>query len=252
MAHSLLRTPGGGEHHFRWRGSEISRTENLSDAVFGFAITLLVVSTEVPATFAELKQLLHGFLPFGVCVLVFGLIWHAHYTFFRRFGLEDRTTMLLNALLLFVVVFFLFPLKFLASLLLALATGTPQTAARLNNADELLAIYSGGYLAIFLLFALLYHHALRQRENLELTPAEVVLTRMSLALNWVQVLVAALALLGALLFSTHGLVGFVYFLIGPLSYAVGAYHGRRLQAALAPPPSPPSPESEPPAEAKAP
>ena len=40
-----------GEGNFRWRGKEISRIEGLSDAVFGFAITLLVVSLEVPKKF---------------------------------------------------------------------------------------------------------------------------------------------------------------------------------------------------------
>ena len=39
------------EHHnpgtFRWRGGEIARIEGLSDAVFAFAVTLLIVSLEV-------------------------------------------------------------------------------------------------------------------------------------------------------------------------------------------------------------
>lgn len=41
---------------FRVRGKEVSRVEGLSDAVFGFAITLLVVSLEVPKTFALLYR----------------------------------------------------------------------------------------------------------------------------------------------------------------------------------------------------
>ena len=51
------------KHHepgFRWRGAEIARIEGLSDAVFAFAVTLLVVSLEVPKTFNELAALMRG------------------------------------------------------------------------------------------------------------------------------------------------------------------------------------------------
>ena len=45
------RRPGGDG--FRWRGGETTRVEGVSDAVFAFVITLLVVSLEVPRTFHE-------------------------------------------------------------------------------------------------------------------------------------------------------------------------------------------------------
>src|SRR3546814_3030957 len=48
------------------RHREVSRLEGFSDAVFGFALTLLVVSLETPRTTADLRQLLAGVVPFAV------------------------------------------------------------------------------------------------------------------------------------------------------------------------------------------
>ncbi len=61
---------------FRWRGKEIARVEALSDAVFGFAVTLLVVSLEVPRTFGALKHEMSGFFAVALCFALLILIWH--------------------------------------------------------------------------------------------------------------------------------------------------------------------------------
>ena len=52
------------------RSREVTRLEGFSDAVFGFALTLLVVSLEVPESFPALKQTLSGFLPFAATFAV--------------------------------------------------------------------------------------------------------------------------------------------------------------------------------------
>ena len=82
------------------RGREVTRLEGFSDAVFGFALTLLVVSLEVPESFPALKQTLSGFLPFAATFAVVSWIWFEHYLFFLHFKVEDHLTVLFNLMLL--------------------------------------------------------------------------------------------------------------------------------------------------------
>src|SRR5215510_8986325 len=152
---SLGKTVG-----FRWRGNEIARIEALSDAVFAFAVTLLVVSLEVPKTFNELAETMHGFGAFAISFVLLFLVWFNQYRFFRRYGLQDNITIVLNGALLFVVLFYVYPLKFLFTVLVDRFTGG-HAEVRLPNgnveamieADQmgtLMLIFGAGYLAVFL------------------------------------------------------------------------------------------------------
>jgi hypothetical protein len=57
-------------------------------------------------------------------------VWVRHYYFFRYYGLDDPVTIVLNTLLLFVVLFYVYPLKLLFYVWLAPLTGT---AMRISN-----------------------------------------------------------------------------------------------------------------------
>src|ERR1041385_2434171 len=166
---------------FRWRNHEISRIEGFSDAVFGFAITLLIVSLEVPKTSTELFATMRGFGSFLVTFFILSVIWYAQYLFFRRYGLVDRVTVILNLVLLFPVLFFVFPLKFLFTVLLGDPTMrhakvmTPhglEPAILPEHRPWIFLIYGIGFVAIFAVFTLLYWHAYRQREKLEVNEFE--------------------------------------------------------------------------------
>jgi Endosomal/lysosomal potassium channel TMEM175 len=168
---------------FRLRGAEINRLEAFSDVVFGFALTLLVVSLEVPHTYNELIHDLRGFLPFAACFALLVQVWYIHYKFFRRYGMEDALTVTLNAILLFVVLFYVYPLKFVFSLVLNGADMQRRYGpAFVRDADApvMMMIYGAGFASVFLIFLVLHARAYHQRELLALTPLELYDTRTSI------------------------------------------------------------------------
>ena len=71
------------------RRSETSRLEGFSDAVFAFALTLLVVSLQVPSSYDELVHTLRSFVAFAPSFAALIWIWYLHREFFRRYGLGD-------------------------------------------------------------------------------------------------------------------------------------------------------------------
>jgi len=158
------------------RRHDLSRLEAFSDAVFAFALTLLVVSLEVPKSYDELMKMMSGFPAFACCFAVLVGIWYEHNLFFRRYGLQDGYMVLLNSILLFVVMFYVYPLKFMfdsgfAHLFAWAGQGVhPMTLSQLARAS---AIYGLGFIAVFVMFGLLYLHAYRRRQELGLTPLEV-------------------------------------------------------------------------------
>lgn len=164
---------------FRLRGREVTRLESFSDAVFGFALTLLVVSLDVPKSFDDLVNTMRGFPAFAICFLLLAVIWNSNYKFCRRYGLDDGTTRFLTCVLLFLVLFYVYPLKFLFNLSitgLLLGTGA-QVSITDSQVSRLLVIYGLGFAAVYGASTLLYFHAYRLRDALELNELERFDTR---------------------------------------------------------------------------
>ncbi len=228
------------EHYRR----EVSRIEGFSDAVFAFAVTLLVVSLEVPHTFNELAAAMRQFFAFAICFALLFQVWWRHFNFFRRYGLEDAPTIVLTGILLFVVLFYVYPLKFVFTMVInQMIGGAPgqdehgPPVILASQTPRLMQIYSGGVVAVFTIFALMYANALRQRERLELDARQQLEARLSIIDN------AGIALIGvaSVLVATLGgpvaaasIAGPMYFLIGPFKWGLGWYSAKaylRLEAA---------------------
>ena len=225
---------------FRWRGGEVSRLEAFSDAVFALTLTLLIVSLSVPQTFYELWQTFRELPVFVVCFAVLMMAWQYHYSFFRRYGLQDFITIVLNAVFLFLVLFLAYPLKFLATFLWRLILGDGTEAMFILPAGHefpggsmaqrswMLILYGLGLIGVFGMLASLLWRAWCKRGELELDALERHLTLTGIGHHLITVSVSAASVSMVLAGSPPGYAGCIYFTLGPLH---GLYAWRRGLAA---------------------
>jgi hypothetical protein len=202
----------------------------------GFALTLLVLSLEVPEDFESLVNTLKGLPAFAACFALLVWVWYMHYKFFRRYGLQDRTTIFLNSVLLFVVLVYVYPLKFLFVGFMEMMTGLAphgtsgrgQPRIAFEQVDDLFVIYGVGFVALFLMFALLHMHAYRRRGELGLNAIEVMETRLEIA-RAAALACVGLCSMGIALFAPSryvALAGWCYGLISVVEFFAGLSRGR--------------------------
>ena len=201
--------------------ADATRIEAFSDAVFGFAITLLVVSLEVPASFDDLMRVMRGLPVFAITFAILLMMWQEHHRLFKNFPCDDGPTIWLNGALLFVVVSYIYPLKFLFTGIVG-PDGRrfgQGSFIRLEQMSTLMIVYGIGFAAIFLLFAAMYWRAARRTTD----PMQRHDARVLIGHSFVYVSVAAVSMVLALFGGAYASAwsGAAYGLIGPFQ---GLYH----------------------------
>jgi len=232
---------------FKARGNEPSRIEQLSDCIFALAITMSLMSTAAPKNYGDLILFISDLIPFALSVLAVMWIWHVHYQFFMRFGLRDMRIIVLNTLLMVIVLFFVYPLKFLSSWMVSYFTVVFQGLVideayfrQLNEISKniipwsklplLMIFYSLSFLCIFVIFILMYKHALKKKADLALSDGEIAVAKYVIGHYWgisvVAIISIAIASTGYVMgWALSGMfAGIVYFLIGPVIYFIAKRH----------------------------
>lgn len=189
----------------------------------------------MPRDTASLRELVRGSVPFAVTFAMICYIWWEHNKFFRRYGLQDAWTAFLNSVLLFVVVFYVYPLKYLATALLS-----PGSMPANWDGRFVMQTYSFGVLAIFGVFVLLYRHAWTRREQLALDRTELVTLRFNRRAHLISMFLAlaSLSLAFALPQNWVAISGILYGLMGPLHTWNGFKMHRTLEKLASPKPEP--------------
>jgi uncharacterized membrane protein len=213
---------------FRNRAHEVSRLEAFSDVVFGFAISLLVVSLEAPKSYEQLMETMRGMAPFALCFFAFIDIWFKHHHFFRRYALHDTPTIVLNTFLLFVILWYVYPMRFMLTLAAQVFINGQAARMEVLQARTLFTIYGLGFAAVFWLLGGMYAHAYRRRRDLSLNAVEEIDTLESVYDNFIT---GAVGLLSALLAWTPliALSGVTYFLLAVTKTLVGWLMGVKRQ-----------------------
>jgi len=153
------------------------------------------------------------------------LIWYEHYVFFIRYGLKDAFIVFLNTILLFLILFYVYPLKFLFKTLFTLFSGLISgdmdkleklftDIILIKDTSALMIIYGLGAASIFVTIALLYLYAVRKRDLLQLNEVELFDTKSSIYINLIS---AAIPLISVMV-ATFGIGGQNTFTLAGMTY----------------------------------
>ena len=161
-----------------YRGINASRVDNLTDAVFGIAITLLIFNLTNPNSFSDLigfTKTLPGFL-ISISFLI--LFWNEHRRFSEIYSLRQTSLLMLNTLFIALVIFYVYPLRFL---MLFLSMAFFRMDLGLSITDEqvpqLMIYYGFVAFALYFILFLFYRKAYQLRSELSLNEFELFYTR---------------------------------------------------------------------------
>ncbi|NND44198.1 MAG: DUF1211 domain-containing protein [Xanthomonadales bacterium] len=210
------------EGGFRLRGMEMTRIEVFVDAAFAFAVTMLVISFDaIPTNWDEIIVAIKHIPAFVVAVAQLVWIWYEHSRWSKRYGMEDAMTVFLSALLLIIVLVYVYPLRIMASGMFGWMTGGYlPTSFHMNSWDQLsgMFIFLGvGFAAICLTFVFFYRYAARMHGPLRLNESELYDTRTIADIWGGFAVIALLSALVAIILPPPWIPfsGFVYMLIWP-------------------------------------
>lgn len=169
-------------HHdsrISYRGATASRLDNLTDAVFGIAITLLIFNLSNPNSFEDLLTFTKTLPAFLISISFIMLIWYEHMEFSEVYSLNDSRLTLLNTAFIALVIFYVYPLRFLTLFLTNFFFQTDiEVSISGNQVPQLMMYYGFVAFALYFVLYLFYARVLQIQSDLELNPFELLYTRL--------------------------------------------------------------------------
>jgi len=177
------------DDQLKYRGETSTRLDNLTDAVFGIALTLLIFNITDADSFADLMLFAKSFPALLLSILFLILIWKEHVSFSLIYSIENSKLQVLNILFIALVIFYVYPLRFLTRLLTNIFFKTDiELGIMGNEVPQLMIFYGLIAFGLYFVLYLFYFTVLRNKEEFELDDYELFFTKS----NSYRVLIMAL------------------------------------------------------------
>jgi uncharacterized membrane protein len=161
-----------------YRGAVASRLDNLTDAVFGIAITLLIFNLSNPNSFQDLLTFTKTLPAFLISISFIVLIWSEHLRFSEVYSLNDSRLTILNTVFIALIIFYVYPLRFLTLFLTNFFFSTDIAVNIQGDHVPYLMIYYGFVaFALYFVMYLFYHRAYGLKNELNLNAYEDFYTK---------------------------------------------------------------------------
>jgi uncharacterized membrane protein len=195
-----------------------NRVENLSDGVFGFAMTLLVLNIVIPessiiSSNAQLWQAISGqgraFLSFTIAFFILASMWSLHVRQFENLQKVDRRFVFINSIRLFIAI------------LIAFSTGIASSYDSLELARMILPI---NLLLLAIVGTVQWHYAVYSKPPLlsGITEEE---KRMHKIRAFIFILFSSITVVGSYFV---GELAFLIFMLMPIAVRLTALKKKRI------------------------
>ncbi|HEX7707826.1 MAG TPA: TMEM175 family protein [Thermoanaerobaculia bacterium] len=234
MTETIRRDSSG----FRLRGLGTTRIETFTDAAFAFALTLLAITLDPPRRMADLDAALLNVPAFLLSATMLMMFWWGHHEWSRRYGLDDGASLISSCLLVFTVLIYVYPLRFMFSLMVSwighlagLPAGDLAGMSGPEDVNKVFVIYGVGFSLMAASLAQLNLHAWRRREVLQLDEIERHETKGTIGAWLILAAIGVISTAVALVIPPHlalaGVPGWVYATLGVIMPIYGAMLNRR-------------------------
>lgn len=160
----------------RFLGEANTRLNNLTDAVFGIALALLIFNVTDADSFSDLLVFAKSFPAILISIILLYLVWKEHVSFTALFKIEDFRLQFLNIIFIALVIFYVYPLRFMTKLLTSMFFKLEiELIIKPTEIPALMIFYGAIALAIYFTIYLFYAAVLKQ--DLKLTEYEIFHTR---------------------------------------------------------------------------